>query len=63
MRVGVPKEIKNREFRVGLTSGSVRELIEHGHQVLVESNAGAGIGMLDDDYRRVGATIAAGSQR
>ncbi len=59
MRIGVPKEIKNREFRVGLTSGSVRELVEHGHEVLVESNAGAGIGMLDDDYERVGATIAA----
>jgi len=57
MRIGVPREIKNREYRVGLTSGSVRELVEHGHDVLVESNAGAGIGMLDDDYERVGATI------
>jgi alanine dehydrogenase len=58
MRVGVPKEIKNQEYRVGLTSGSVRELIEHGHEVLVESNAGAGIGMFDADYERVGASIA-----
>ena len=58
MRIGVPKEIKNLEYRVGLTSGSVRELIEHGHEVLVETEAGAGIGMLDDDYRRVGAQIA-----
>ena len=58
MRIGVPKEIKNLEYRVGLTSGSVRELIEHGHDVLVETDAGAGIGMFDDDYRRVGAQIA-----
>jgi alanine dehydrogenase len=57
MRVGVPREIKNQEYRVGLTSGSVRELIEHGHEVLVESNAGYGIGMSDGDYERVGAHI------
>jgi alanine dehydrogenase len=58
MHIGVPKEIKNQEYRVGLTSGSVRELVEHGHEVLVESDAGAGIGMFDADYERVGATIA-----
>jgi alanine dehydrogenase len=58
MRVGIPKEIKAQEYRVGLTSGNVRELIEHGHRVLVESEAGAGIGMHDDDYVRVGAEIA-----
>lgn len=57
MRVGVPTEIKDQEYRVGLTSGSVRELVKHGHDVLVQSNAGAGIGMSDSDYRRVGATI------
>jgi len=44
MLVGVPKEIKNLEFRVGLTPGSVRELVELGHSVIVESGAGAGIG-------------------
>ena len=58
MLVGVPKEIKNHEYRVGLTPGSVRELIHHGHQVLVESEAGAGIGMHDADYRAAGAEVA-----
>ena len=58
MRIGIPKEIKAQEYRVGLTSGNVRELIEHGHEVLVEADAGAGIGMYDDDYLRVGARIA-----
>ncbi len=59
MRIGVPREIKNHEYRVGLTPGSVRELVHHGHQVLVESEAGAGIGMHDADYRAAGAAIAA----
>jgi len=58
MRIGVPKEIKNMEFRVGLTPASVRELVEHGHQVLVESLAGDGIGMDDKDYLDAGAGIA-----
>ena len=57
MRIGVPKEIKNQEFRVGLTPSSVRELVAHGHQVMVEANAGAAIGMQDEAYRKVGATI------
>jgi alanine dehydrogenase len=57
--VGVPKEIKTHEYRVGLVPGSARELIAHGHQILVESGAGAGIGFDDDAYRKVGATIAA----
>ena len=59
MRVGVPKEIKVLENRVGLVPGSVREVVSHGHQVIVEHNAGQGIGMDDDAYRRAGATIAA----
>jgi alanine dehydrogenase len=59
MRIGVPKEIKTHEYRVGLTDGSVRELVEHGHTVLVESNAGAAIGMTDDDYTRRGGTVVA----
>src|SRR5438093_6187071 len=57
MRVGVPKEIKVLENRVGLTPESVRELVEHGHQAIIEHNAGEGIGMDDDAYRRAGATI------
>ena len=59
MLVGVPKEIKNHEYRVGLTPSSVRELIHHGHKVLVESNAGIGIGFDDEAYGSVGADIAA----
>jgi len=58
MRVGVPKEIKVLENRVGLTPASVREIVHHGHQVLVEPNAGQGIGASDDDYARAGAEIA-----
>jgi len=58
MRLGVPKEIKNHEYRVGLVPAAVRELIHHGHEVLMETNAGAGIGFQNDDYTRVGATIA-----
>ncbi|TRC99578.1 alanine dehydrogenase [Mesorhizobium sp. WSM4303] len=58
MRVGCPKEIKNHEYRVGLTPGSVREYVAHGHEVLVETGAGAGIGADDNAYRAAGATIA-----
>lgn len=58
MLIGVPKEIKNHEYRVGMVPGSVREVIAHGHQVIVESNAGIGIGFTDEDYQAVGATIA-----
>jgi len=57
MRVGCPKEIKNHEYRVGLTPGSVREYVAHGHEVLVETKAGAGIGADDDAYRAAGAKI------
>jgi alanine dehydrogenase len=59
MRIGVPKEIKVLENRVGLTPESVREVVAHGHEVVVERDAGQGIGMLDDDYRRAGATVLA----
>lgn len=58
MLVGVPKEIKNSEFRVGLVPGSVREYVAHGHKVLIETGAGAGIKVSDDDYRASGAEIA-----
>ena len=57
MLIGVPKEIKNHEYRVGLAPSSVREVIAHGHSVQVQVNAGEGIGATDDDYRAVGATI------
>ena len=58
MRVGVPREIKVHEYRVGLTPGAVREYVAAGHNVVVETNAGAGIGATDEAYRKVGAGIA-----
>ena len=57
MIIGVPKEIKNNEFRVGLTPNSVSECVAHGHSVLIETNAGIGISASDEDYRNVGAEI------
>src|SRR5229473_1365406 len=59
MRIGIPKEVKTHEYRVGLVSGSVRELVHHGHQVVVERGAGSAIGVDVSDYLRAGATIAA----
>ncbi|RFZ81985.1 alanine dehydrogenase [Shinella sp. WSJ-2] len=59
MRVGCPKEIKNHEYRVGLTPGAVREYVAHGHDVIIETKAGAGIGADDDAYRAAGAKIVA----
>ena len=58
MRVGCPREIKNHEYRVGLTPGSVREYVAHGHEVLVETGLGEGIGADDNAYRSAGATVA-----
>ena len=58
MLIGVPKEIKNHEYRVGLTPESVAELAHHGHEVIVETGAGAGIGATDTDYEGAGASIA-----
>ena len=57
MKIGVPKEIKTLEFRVGMTPAGVRELVHDGHQVYVETNAGLGIGMFDADYEAAGATV------
>src|SRR6201995_148983 len=57
MLVGVPKEIKDNEYRVGLVPSTVRELAENGHQVLVETGAGTGAGLPDADYRAAGAEI------
>jgi alanine dehydrogenase len=59
MRIGVPKEIKVHEYRVGLVPAAARELVEAGHEVLVQTGAAAGIGFADADYQRVGAKIAA----
>jgi alanine dehydrogenase len=60
MRIGCPKEIKDHEYRVGLTPESVRELVQHGHEVMVEARAGEGIGAFDDEYRDAGAQIVDG---
>ena len=57
MLIGVPKEIKNHEYRVGLTPESVSELVSHGHRVIVETNAGVGIGAVNDLYLAAGAEI------
>ncbi len=57
MLVGVPKEVKVHEYRVGLTPSSVRELVSHGHKVIVQANAGVAIGLTDDMYRAAGAEI------
>jgi alanine dehydrogenase len=59
MEIGIPKEIKDQEFRVGLTPASVRSLTDSGHRVLVETGAGLGSGFTDADYQQAGAEIAA----
>ncbi len=59
MLIGVPKEIKNHEYRVGFTPTSVREAVRHGHEVWVQANAGSGIGSSDADYTAAGAKIVA----
>lgn len=57
MKLGVPKEIKNHEYRVGMTPAAVHELCSHGHQVVVQRTAGAAIGFTDDDYQNAGAEL------
>jgi alanine dehydrogenase len=59
VKVGVPKEIKTHEYRVGLTPAGTQELVQQGHQVIIEHDAGAGIGFGDDAYQAAGATVAA----
>ncbi len=59
MKIGVPKEIKDHEFRVGVTPAGARSLVAAGHELLVQSRAGAAIGFSDDDYTAVGAKIVA----
>ncbi|MBI4968708.1 MAG: alanine dehydrogenase [Rhodospirillales bacterium] len=61
MKIGVPKEIKTHEYRVGLVPGSVRELVHHGHEVLVERGAGLGAGFPDPAYAQAGATLVDGA--
>jgi len=58
MKIGCPKEIKPQEFRVGMTPAAVHEAVHHGHEVVVETNAGAGAGFSDADYVAAGARIA-----
>ncbi len=62
MKIGVPKEIKSQEYRVGLTPGAVREYVAAGHEVLVETHAGEGIGADDEAYRKAGAQIVGGAE-
>ena len=62
MRIGVPKEIKVHEYRVGLVPAAVRELVDAGHQVRVQTGSASGIGFSDADYLRVGAKIAASAE-
>ena len=57
MLIGVPKEIKNHEYRIGLTPGGVRELVVNGHEVIVENNGGAAIGFSNEEYMAAGAKI------
>ena len=57
MRIGVPKEIKNHEYRVGLPPAGVFELVNHGHEVMIETHAGEGAGFSNEDYVATGATI------
>ena len=62
MKIGVPKEIKVHEYRVGIVPANVRELVAAGHEVLIETSAGAGVGIADADYEAAGAKIAPGAQ-
>jgi len=57
MKIGVPKEIKPQENRVGATPGTVSQLVQAGHEVFVETNAGLGIGVKDEEFIKVGAKI------
>lgn len=57
MKIGVPKEIKNNENRVGMTPAGVKELVTHGHEIFIQHNAGQGSGFLDEDYVEAGAKI------
>lgn len=62
MKIGVPKEIKIHEYRVGMTPASVKELVKLGHTVMIENNAGAGIDFTNEDYHKAGATIVGSAE-
>ena len=62
MLIGVPKEIKNQEYRVGLTPAGTRELVSRGHQVIVQKDAGSAVGLPDDAYVAAGATVCGDAQ-
>ena len=62
MRIGVPKEIKILEYRVGMVPDGVKELVDQGHEVIVEKNAGLGIGVTDANYEYAGASIVANAK-
>ena len=57
MLVGIPREVKNHEYRVAITPSGVHELVRHGHQVVIEKDAGVGSSITDADYIAAGATI------
>ena len=61
MRIGLPKEVKDNEYRVAMTPGVVRQMVESGHKVQVESNAGEGSGFSDKEYEEAGADLVSGS--
>jgi len=63
MKIGIPKEIKDQEFRVGLTPASVRVCSETGHQVFIETEAGLGAGFSDDDYLQAGGHILSDAKK
>ena len=58
MIIGIPKEIKNHEYRVGMTPEAVQQTVSHGHQVIVQMSAGIGLGIGDEKYKKAGAQIA-----
>jgi len=62
MLIGVPREVKTHEYRVGMTPGAVREAVRHGHRVLVQAGAGQAIGLEDERYRAAGATVVDGAE-
>ena len=62
MHIGVPREIKNHEYRAGLTPAGARALVGAGHQVIVQAGAGAMVGFPDDHYRAAGAQVVASAQ-
>src|SRR3954470_1788738 len=59
VKFGIPREVKNNEFRVAITPAGVHELVRHGHQVVIERNAGVGSSITDDEYKSAGAEILA----